>query len=75
MRELLGDGARFERHDVEWVDESAEAYAALHGGQLPAADRRPASGSATSRCTTTYLAFLEEVNEADDGGSASAAST
>ena len=44
VRRLLGDGAEFERHEVEWRERSVEAYARVHGEQLRPADRRPRAG-------------------------------
>ena len=67
VRELLGDGARFERHEVEWVDESAEAYARFMEDSFPpllAARERVGD----ELVHDTYVGWLEEVNEADDGG-------
>jgi SAM-dependent methyltransferase len=67
VRELLGDGVSFERHHVEWVDESAEAYARFMEDSFPplvAARQR----SGDKQVHDTYLGFLEQVNEADDGG-------
>ena len=67
VRELLGDGAQFERHDVEWVDESAEAYARFMEDSFPPlVAARKAVGD--DRVHEVYLGFLEEVNEAADGG-------
>jgi SAM-dependent methyltransferase len=67
VRELLGDGARFERYDVEWVDESAEAYARFMEDSFPPllAARKLVGDELVH---DTYLGFLEEANEADDGG-------
>jgi hypothetical protein len=67
VRELLGDNARFERHDVEWVDESAETYAAFMEDSFPpllAARERVGD----QQVHDTYLGFLKDANEADDGG-------
>jgi ubiquinone/menaquinone biosynthesis C-methylase UbiE len=67
VRELLGEGARFERHHVEWVDESAESYARFMEDSFPPLlAARKAVGD--DRVHEVYLDFLEEVNEADDGG-------
>ena len=67
VRELLGDDARFERHHVEWTDTSAEAYAEFMEDSFPpllAARERVGD----EQVHDTYLGFLKEVNEADDGG-------
>jgi SAM-dependent methyltransferase len=67
VRELLGDGAQFSRHDVEWVDESAESYARFMEDSFPPLlAARKAVGD--ERVHEVYLDFLEGVNEADDGG-------
>jgi SAM-dependent methyltransferase len=67
VRELLGDDATFERHDVEWRDESAEAYARFMEDSFPPlVAARKAVGDEPVH--DTYLRFLEEVNEAEDGG-------
>ena len=67
VRELLGDGATFSRHDVEWRDESAEAYARFMEDSFPplVAARKQVGDE---RVHETYLGFLEAVNEAGDGG-------
>jgi hypothetical protein len=67
VRELLGDGARFERHDVVWVDESAESYAKFMMDSFPPlVAARKAVGD--ERVQEVYLGFLEDANEAGDGG-------
>jgi len=67
VRELFGDGVEFERHDVEWVDESAESYARFMEDSFPplVAARARAGDEAVHEA---YVSWLEEVNEADDGG-------
>lgn len=67
VRELLGDGVRFERQDVEWVDESAEAYARFMMDSFPPlVAARKAVGD--DKVNEAYVGFLEEVNEAGDDG-------
>jgi SAM-dependent methyltransferase len=67
VRELLGDGARFERHDVEWVDDSAESYARFMEDSFPplVAAREQVGHE---RVHEVYLAYLQDANEAADGG-------
>jgi SAM-dependent methyltransferase len=67
VRELLGDGARFERHHVEWTDTSAEAYAEFMENSFPplVAARARVGDQPVHEA---YLSFLEGVNEAGDGG-------
>jgi ubiquinone/menaquinone biosynthesis C-methylase UbiE len=67
VRELLDDRARFERHEVEWAAESAETYARFMEDSFPpllAARERVGD----QQVHDTYVGWLEEVNEADDGG-------
>jgi SAM-dependent methyltransferase len=67
VNELLGDGPRFARHHVVWADESAESYARFMEDSFPPlVAARKAVGD--DRVHEVYLGFLEEVNEADDGG-------
>jgi len=67
VRELLGDGVTFDRHDVEWVDSSAESYANFMEDSFPPlVAARQRVGDETVH--EAYVAFLEEVNEAGDGG-------
>jgi SAM-dependent methyltransferase len=67
VRELLGDGARFERQDVEWRDESAESYARFMENSFPplVAARARVGDEVLHEA---YLDFLESVDEAADGG-------
>src|SRR3954454_16735976 len=67
VRELLGDSATFSRHDVEWRDESAEAYARFMEDSFPplVAARKQVGDE---RVHETYLGFLEAANEAGDAG-------
>ena len=56
-----------ERHDVEWVDDSAESYARFMEDSFPPlVAARAAVGD--DRVHEVYLAFLEDANEAGDGG-------
>jgi SAM-dependent methyltransferase len=67
VRELLGEGVEFERHDVEWRDSSAEAYAEfMESSAPPLVAAREREGHELVH--STYLDFLEWVNDADDGG-------
>jgi SAM-dependent methyltransferase len=64
VRSLLGD-AEFSRHEVEWRDSSPESYAEFMENSFgPLIAAREAVGEALHE---TYLNFLKEVNEADDG--------
>jgi SAM-dependent methyltransferase len=66
VRELLGEDARFERHDVEWTGESPEQYARFMEDSFPPlVAARKAVGD--GRVHEVYLAYIEQVNEADDG--------
>jgi SAM-dependent methyltransferase len=67
VRELLGDGAQFARRDVEWVDDSAESYARFMEDSFPPlVAARKAVGD--DRVHEVYMDFLEDANEATDGG-------
>jgi SAM-dependent methyltransferase len=67
VRELLGENAGFARHDVEWSDESAEAYARFMEDSFPPlVAARKAVGD--DRVHEVYLAYLEDANEAGEGG-------
>jgi ubiquinone/menaquinone biosynthesis C-methylase UbiE len=64
VRELLGD-ARFSRHEVEWVDSSVERYADFMENSFgPLINARELAGDTVHEA---YLAYLNDVNEADDG--------
>jgi SAM-dependent methyltransferase len=66
VRELLGDGAKFERHEIVWTDESPEAYAKFMEDSFPplVAARKSVGDE---RVHELYLGYVKEVNEADDG--------
>jgi ubiquinone/menaquinone biosynthesis C-methylase UbiE len=65
VRELLGDDVEFERHSVEWNAESPETYAEFMENSFgPLIAAREQLGELVH---DTYLAWIREVNEADDG--------
>jgi ubiquinone/menaquinone biosynthesis C-methylase UbiE len=65
VRELLGDGVAFERREVEWTAPSPEVYAAFMEDSFgPLIAAREQLGELVHE---TYLAWIREVNEADDG--------
>jgi len=65
VRRLLGDGAEFSRHDVEWRDPSVESYADFMENSFgPLIAARAQLGDVVHE---TYLEWLRGVNEADDG--------
>jgi ubiquinone/menaquinone biosynthesis C-methylase UbiE len=67
IRNLLGDDARIERRDVEWVDESAESYARFMEDSFPPlVAARQAVGD--ERVHETYIGYLNDVNEAGPDG-------
>ena len=64
--QLLGDGAEFERHQVEWSADSVEAYAEFMENSFgPLINAREQLGG--DLVHETYLGYLNDVNEADDG--------
>jgi SAM-dependent methyltransferase len=66
VRELLGDSVEFERHDVDFDEPSPESYADFMLDSFPPLiAMRAELGDALVR--QTYLDWVDEVNEADDG--------
>jgi SAM-dependent methyltransferase len=66
VRELLGEGMEFERHQVEWSADSVEAYADFMENSFgPLINAREQLGEDVVH--ETYLGYLNDVNEADDG--------
>ena len=64
VRNLLGD-AEFSRGEVVWEDSSVESYAEFMETSFgPLIAAREAVGDVLHE---TYLSFLNDVNEADDG--------
>ena len=75
VRELLGDGVEVRAPRRRVGRRVGRGLRRLHGGQLPAAARRPASGSATSRCTRPTSPSSRRSTRPTTAASASAAST
>jgi SAM-dependent methyltransferase len=81
VRELLGDGGRaqpagdargaamtFERHEIEWTDESPESYARFMLDSFgPLLNARELLGERERELDEAYARFLREENLADDG--------
>ena len=66
VRELLGDGVEFERHDVEFEEPSPESYADFMLTRFPPlVAMRAELGDEIVR--ETYEGWVDDVNEADDG--------
>jgi ubiquinone/menaquinone biosynthesis C-methylase UbiE len=66
VRELLGDGVAFERHEVEWLEPSAERYAEFMENSFgPLIAARAALGDAVVH--DAYLSWVNDVNETADG--------
>jgi ubiquinone/menaquinone biosynthesis C-methylase UbiE len=66
VRELLGEGMEFERHQVQWSADSVEAYADFMENSFgPLINAREQLGEDVVH--ETYLGYLNDVNEADDG--------
>jgi SAM-dependent methyltransferase len=67
IRELLGDG-EFERHEVEWKDESVESYARFMLDSFgPLLNARELLGEREAELDEAFRAFLARENLADDG--------
>jgi ubiquinone/menaquinone biosynthesis C-methylase UbiE len=67
IRELLGD-AEFERHEVEWTDESVESYARFMLESFgPLLNARELLGDRENELDERFRAFLAEENLNDDG--------
>ena len=67
IRELLGDG-EFERHEIEWTDESVESYARFMLESFgPLLNAREALGERENELDEGFRAFLASENLADDG--------
>jgi SAM-dependent methyltransferase len=66
IRELLGDG-EFERHEVEWKDESVESYARFMLESFgPLLNARELLGERENELDEGFRAFLARENLADD---------
>ena len=67
QRELLGDG-KFERHEIEWQDESVESYAQFMLESFgPLLNARETLAEREGELDETFRAFLERENLNDDG--------
>jgi SAM-dependent methyltransferase len=67
IRDLLGDG-EFERHEIEWKDESVESYARFMLESFgPLLNARELLGERENELDNAFRAFLAEENLADDG--------
>jgi ubiquinone/menaquinone biosynthesis C-methylase UbiE len=67
VRELLGD-AEFERHEIEWTDESPESYAQFMLESFgPLLNAREVLGERESELDEAFTSFLRDENLADDG--------
>src|SRR5829696_4567031 len=66
VRDLLGEGVEFERHQVEWSADSVDAYADFMENSFgPLINAREQLGDDVVH--ETYLGYLYDVNEAGDG--------
>jgi len=67
VRELLGD-AEFERHEIEWTDESPESYARFMLDSFgPLLNAREVLGEREDELDTAFTDFLRRENLAEDG--------
>jgi SAM-dependent methyltransferase len=68
QRELFGD-AEFERHEIEWEDESVESYASFTLESFgPLLNARELLGERETELDEGFRGFLESENLNDDGG-------
>jgi ubiquinone/menaquinone biosynthesis C-methylase UbiE len=68
IRELLGDG-EFERHEIEWRDESVESYAKFMLESFgPLLNARELLGEREAELDEGFRRFLESENLSEDGG-------
>jgi ubiquinone/menaquinone biosynthesis C-methylase UbiE len=66
VRELLGDGAAFERHEVEWREPSPERYAEFMESSFgPLIAARAQLGDELVH--DTYMGWINDSNDANDG--------
>ena len=68
VREMWGDSARFERHEIEWTDESVESYARFMLDSFgPLLNAREILAERENELDEAFRNFLNAENEADDG--------
>jgi hypothetical protein len=68
VREMWGDDARFERHAIEWTDESVESYARFMLESFgPLLNAREILAERENELDEAFRNFLHSENEADDG--------
>ena len=68
VREMWGDDVRFERHEIEWTDESVESYARFMMESFgPLLNARELLAERENELDEAFRTFLDTENEADDG--------
>ena len=68
VREMWGDDVRFERHAIEWTDESVESYARFMLDSFgPLLNAREVLAERENELDEAFRNFLDTENEADDG--------
>ena len=68
VREMWGDDVRFERHEIEWTDESVESYARFMLESFgPLLNAREVLAERENELDEAFRNFLESENLADDG--------
>jgi ubiquinone/menaquinone biosynthesis C-methylase UbiE len=68
VREMWGDDVRFERHEIEWTDESVESYARFMLESFgPLLNARELLAERENELDEAFRNFLDTENEADDG--------
>jgi ubiquinone/menaquinone biosynthesis C-methylase UbiE len=68
VNELFGAAIDFERHDIEWTDESVESFARFMLESFgPLLNAREVLGEREAELDEAFRAFLEKENLNDDG--------
>jgi len=68
VRELWGPGVRFERHAIEWIDDSVESYARFMLDSFgPLLNARERLAEREDELERAYVEYLRQENEAADG--------
>jgi ubiquinone/menaquinone biosynthesis C-methylase UbiE len=68
VREMWGDNVRFERHEIEWTDESVESYARFMLESFgPLLNARELLAERENELDEAFRSFLHSENLEDDG--------
>jgi hypothetical protein len=68
VRELLGDSVEFQRHEIVWRERSVEDYTDFMLESFgPLVNAQEALAERAGELRSSYIAYLEAENQADDG--------